>query len=427
MIQCPRLFRQFVLTVFLPVAVSTAVRAQESASLTVDTMFEGASARVLNVDTEQQTIHIMPGGDPQNGWPAWWCFRVTNLVKGQSFHVAVIGATAELPPGRPGAGRPLSPSWAMPTRAAWSSNGRQWQHTAEGDRQHGQIRYALTAAGPEMWIAWGPVATPSLVTDWVESAVSASEFATTFELATSRGGRAVRGIRVMSGTQPEQSRPVVWLQARQHAWESGSSWVAKGIMDWLTEDTPESSWLRSNTVVYVIPIMDVDRCATGDGGKESVPHDHNRDWSDSPHYPEVAAAQSHIRRWISQNRLAAFIDLHNPGPGNHEAFFFVAPDEVMTRQSLSRRAEFLDTVKASWDSPIPLDRETKSTGPRYHPLWQQISSNWVAVNAPNKTVSACLETAWNTPHSTTDGYRQTGAALAGGLTLFLQRNHSSRK
>ena len=34
--------------------------------------------------------------------------------------------------------------------------------------------------------------------------------------------------------------------------------------------------------IVLVPIMDIDNAATGNGGKDALPQDHNRDWSDQP-------------------------------------------------------------------------------------------------------------------------------------------------
>ena len=61
----------------------------------------------------------------------------------------------------------------------------------------------------------------------------------------------------------------------------------------------------------------------------------------------------------------------------------------------------------------------KVTGANYHPLWRQISANWVSMNGNPHTVSLCLETIWNSPRSTTEGYRAVGASLAASVREYL--------
>jgi hypothetical protein len=391
-----------------------------SSQITIDTDFEGGSARVIALDQSSVSVRIMPGGDPERGWPAWWCFRVKGLAKGQLFKVSVVPSTSILPFGRPGGGRPLSRRWAMPDRAAWSADSEHWKQTPPGRQDDDGITYELTATGEDMWVAWGPLVTPAVTNGWLKVVAAKHECAGMFELSKTREGRTIRGIRIVSGDSPVETRPVVWLQARQHAWESGSSWVARGIIEWVTGDSVDAVWLRQNMLTFIVPIMDVDRVVTGDGGKESTPHDHNRDWSDQPHYPEVAAVQRRISTWSAQDRMPVFIDLHNPGPNDREAYYYVPPDEATDDFRKLRLNLFLDEINSAWDAPIPFDRTTRSTGPSYHPLWQQISTTWVIQHSNIKTVSACLETAWNTPGSTTEGYHQVGVSVGTGVSRFLQ-------
>jgi hypothetical protein len=48
-----------------------------------------------------------------------------------------------------------------------------------------------------------------------------------------------------------------------------------------------------------------------------------------------------------------------------------------------------------------------------------MSKNWVTAHAPPHAVAVTLETAWNTEHSTTDGYRRLGKQLGEAIAKFL--------
>ena len=61
----------------------------------------------------------------------------------------------------------------------------------------------------------------------------------------------------------------------------------------------------------------------------------------------------------------------------------------------------------------------KTTGASYHPLWREISANWVSMNGNPSTVSLCLETIWNYKNSTPTGYRAVGANLAAAVREYL--------
>ncbi len=401
-------------------SVASADPINNAPQLVVDADFEGGSARVLEIDQKNGHISIMPDGDPTRGWPAWWFFRVSGLTHNQALKVSVFAPSQILPNGVAGAGKRLDGSWALPSQATWSSDGKTWNRTPAGKRDGTGITYELKSLGSELWIAWGPPATPTALNGWMDQVAAKHDSVRTFVLAKTLEGREVRGVRVASGDDSDRTRPVIWLHARQHAWESGSSWVARGIVQWLVGGSEDAAWVRSNTEVYVVPILDVDRAATGDGGKESIPHDHNRDWSDRPHYPEIAAIQHKVRAWSDDNRLAVFVDLHNPSPNDGTAFFYVASNDVLSSARRSQRDRFLDVVHDRYDGEIPLTRETRSSGPGYHPLWHRMSRTWVTQHGNEDAIAVCLETPWNLSRSTTKGYESVGAGLAKGIAGFLQ-------
>jgi hypothetical protein len=213
----------------------------------------------------------------------------------------------------------------------------------------------------------------------------------------------------------------VWVQARQHAWESGSSWVADGFARWLLGGSEEALWVRRNAEVFLVPVMDVDNVATGNGGKDAIPHDHNRDWSDSPHWNETMAAQKQVRQLIAANRMDVFLDLHNPAPQDPTFFYALAPD-LLPESGRKQNERFWQLAYGhiSKGTPfIPMSNRPKYTGPDYHPLWRNISANWVAMNGNPQTVGLCLETIWNSPSSNVEGYREVGGRLARAMREFL--------
>ena len=227
------------------------------------------------------------------------------------------------------------------------------------------------------------------------------------------------------------SSSAVWIQARQHAWEAGSSWVCKGLVEWIVSDDPRAERLRSGAIVTVVPIMDVDNVVIGAGGKNQVPHDHNRDWSEQPHWPSVAGAMQHLRRFDSAGQLDLFVDLHNPGASTTRPFYYVAPRQLMTNLRQRNLDQFLAASRIEMTGPLQFVGETRESGPEYDNGWKQISKNWVTLNTRDHVVATTLETAWNTPNSTIDGYktvgRQLGLAIDRYLQLDLQKSTAQEK
>ncbi len=380
--------------------------------------FEGASVRVMEIDQESRSISFMPGGDPERGWPCWWYFRVEGVTPGEIITLRLHGSIAAI-----GKQKPLASSWAMPKYATYSTDGKSWQHSEPGRRENEWMIYQIKADTKAVTVAWGPPYTPATAAAFVREMGEESPHATATELCQSRQGRSVPMLHIKEGDRTDQQRFGVWVQARQHAWESGSSWVAQGFAKWVLSDDEQATWLRQHAEIFIVPVMDIDNTATGNGGKNAVPHDHNRDWSDKPHWNEVRAAQQKVTEFVEEGRMDVFLDLHNPAPGD-PSFFYVLPRELLQEPMLSLRDQFIDLAysRISKIKPlIPMSNQPKVTGSSYHPLWKQISTNWVSMHGNPHTVSLCLETIWNSKNSTATGYQAVGASLAAAVQDYLSQ------
>lgn len=388
--------------------------------LQVSTDFEGGSARILEIDPNESVIHFMPGGDSDRGWGCWWAMKVSQLKPGQRLVLMLSPSDQRTRHDGHVSTKSLDAGWSMPLHASVSDDGEVWHHSPAGQRTGNQMRYEVTARSSTLWVAWGPPFTPRHANQMLQFATDRIPGASRFELARTRQGRRVDGLRIQSANAVTQQAGV-WIQARQHAWESGSSWVAQGLIDWLAQQGESARWLTDNAELVIVPIMDIDNVATGNGGKEANPRDHNRDWDDAPVYPEVAAAQRHLSSWADDDRLDLFIDLHNPAPKDARPFFFCGPPELLSDVGRDNRALFLGIAQRHINGPLAVEPAPRITGPSYHPLWRQISGQWVNDHGNPHTHAICLETPWNTPHSTTEGYRRVGAQLGETITEYLKR------
>ncbi len=388
-----------------------------SGPLTVHTDFPGGSADVEAVDQADRTITITPAEHPGRGWRCWWYLKVTGIRPGETLTLRV------------GGGR-----WAWPERAAFSLDDRAWRQTAEGRRDERTHVYRQRVDAAEAWFAWGPPYLPRHAEALIRRCESACPAARRFELCRTRDGRPVPGL-IVSAEAPTAVavRLAVWVQSRQHAWEAGSSWVAEGFAEWLVSDEPAAAALRQRADVTLVPIMDVDNVVRGAGGKGQAPRDHNRDWTAEPHWPSVKAAKARIRAFDGPTgghaaaagdgshpgRLAVFVDLHNPGPADRHPYFYVPPpEEIAPRQGANLRG-FLEAVADEMTGRLAFRGTARVSGPAYDEHYRQMSKNWVVANTNRHVVAVTLETAWNTPHSTTDGYRTVGRQLGRAIARHL--------
>lgn len=414
----PSLIRQTLpaLTCLLILQVTTQI---VFADITVSTDFEGGSAVVVEQKDDQQFLHIQPEVKEGRGFPCWWYLKVSGLTEGQ---LLILKVSANQQPYRDK--KVLSASWLLPERAAISTDNVEWTQTPKGKREDDCISYHIKAPARTIWLAWGPPFLPSHADKLLSRAKKMLPEAEIFELARTRHDRPVMGIRI--GAEPTKThKPFgIWIQARQHAWESGSSWVGQGFLLWAVSDDEAAVELRQLATIHFIPIMDIDSTAVGAGGKDSVPRDHNRDWDDEPHYPEVAAAQKRILKMEKEGRFDVFIDLHNPGPGDRVPFFF-GPIGLEKLPKIQQRNYVRFLAYANDQIDEMRDTYRFATYVKTQEERDRVSSNWVRNHTSPHVFSATLETAWNRPAGTQSGYQAVGRQLGQTLLRYLESDPRS--
>jgi hypothetical protein len=394
-----------VLLVVLATTVAVAAENTPSAKplLAVLTDFPGGSAEVVAIDQARRLIRIKPADHPDRGWRVWWYFKITGIQPGE-----VIGVEVMCEP------------FGLPDRAAVSTDDRRWTQTASGSRIRGSVTYHHKVEGREVWVAWGPPYLPRDAADLIARAEKACPQAKGFELCRTLEDRPVPALRISPPDGGPARPPAIWVQGRQHAWEAGGSWIAQGLVEWLVSDDPRAAALRKKTAWTIVPIMDVDNVVRGAGGKNELPRDHNRDWDDSPHWRSVHAAQRGIKEMAGACRFALFLDLHNPGPNEHESYFYTGPRDTLSPVQIANLDAFLRAASAEVRGPPPFSGIIRESGPTYDKdHWREIAKNWVNRNS-TETVAVTFEAAWNSLAGTQDGYRQVGRQLGLAAERYLR-------
>ena len=130
------------------------------------------------------------------------------------------------------------------------------------------------------------------------------------------GGRDLEILRI---GDPSLARYRVFVRARAHSWESGSSWVVHGLIQrMLRGDEQVRSFLRAY-LLYIMPMANKDGVALGRTRFNLNGKDLNRNWdtpADAALAPENAALEAWLKTTISAGRQPSLaIELHNDGGG----------------------------------------------------------------------------------------------------------------
>lgn len=130
-------------------------------------------------------------------------------------------------------------------------------------------------------------------------------------LTVSPKGRNVEKLLIHNPETPIKYKMVI--TARHHACEMMASYVLEGmITSILTNNGKDMAWMRDNVEFLIVPFVDKDGVQDGDQGKNRMPRDHNRDYSEEGIYNSPKALRALTNVW-GEGKLRMALDLHCPG------------------------------------------------------------------------------------------------------------------
>lgn len=343
--------------------------AADETKLRVATDFPGGAAEVLDIDQSKYLIRFQVPETKTEALRSWWYMHVTGIKPGSELQLELVFGKSKA------------------QRASYTTDRKKWLFTepATENEKTGAFLYRQKIDTTEAWFAWYQ---PYLLENAEEiiNRVSKQPHFQKFVLCQSEANRPVPGIRVSEPGVTEEQRFGVWIQARQHAWETGGSWTAHGLIEWLASDAPEAAALRRKASITIVPIMDVDSVEAGLGGKWQNPHDHNRDWSDNPHWKAVQAAQKELKQLDAANKLDIALDLHDPGwEGVFE--FWCNPYPVMKGIRRRNTDRFLSAAKQEIVGPLKFDPEVYSP----YTIDTPTAGNWLSQRTRPHVVGGTCE------------------------------------
>lgn len=132
-----------------------------------------------------------------------------------------------------------------------------------------------------------------------------SDLVTLDPLAKTKSGRIIE--RLIIKPINTEGKYKILITARHHACEMMANYVIEGMIREIMKD----KWLKDNVEFCFIPFVDKDGVENGDQGKNRIPRDHNRDYSDTSVHESTSALRNWVPVW-GGNKLAVCMDLHCP-------------------------------------------------------------------------------------------------------------------
>lgn len=197
---------------------------------------------------------------------------------------------------------------------AVSQNGRDWSSRPTESLPGNRVRLTVEMPGPRLYVARvEPYRLSDL--DALLTSIRNNPLVDVAAIGTTAAGRPLEIIRIGDAAAPYR----VFVRARAHPWEAGSSWVAHGLIERLLRgDDPAQQFLKRYSV-YIFPMANKDGVARGMTRFNILGMDLNRKW-DRPADPQLAPENAALEKWLEATIAAGrrphlAIELHNDGRG----------------------------------------------------------------------------------------------------------------
>jgi hypothetical protein len=284
--------------------------------VTFNLNFEDASlGRIERLGETSFRCHVLGQQDERgrNRQATWYYFRMDH-VAGRDITLTLTDFVGEYHD-RPGA-CPMGPD-IVPV---FSDDGRTWRHfpAIQWDPEKKETTLRFRPERDSIWIAHVPPYTPADLQRLLNELRQRPD-AVVETVGKTVQGRDIPMVTVTNPDLPDADKKFVWLQARQHAWEAGTSYVMEGALRFITSDDPAARDLRDKVVFKFTPMVDLDGCADGQVRCNANGYDVNMHWRqvDLRHaeylrlMPEIWYTKKAILDCMADHPIDLLVNMHN--------------------------------------------------------------------------------------------------------------------
>jgi hypothetical protein len=358
--------------VFIQIAAMGLLAVSGSAAVTFHKDFEGGSfARVEQVASNHFRCHVEGQTDERgrNRQATWYSFRIDG-AQGRELVISLTNFVGEYND------KPGAVSMNAQTIPVFSRDGKQWQHFPKMEwndtAKEATVRFRVET--PQFWIAHVPPYTVSRLNGLIDYIaripnVRVSVIGKTLE------GRDLQTVTVTDSKEPERAKKVIWLVARQHAWEAGTSFVMEGALNFITSNDPRAVSLRKRVVFNFVPMMAQDGVVHGKVRFNMNGYDINRHWNETnwlgdsfrKQMPEIWAVKKALFASLDDgSKTDLLLNLHNTETGE----YLRSQTDDLAVQNLLQRLEVNLMAKTSYDPGTRLSFSKEKVNDT-NSLWHQ--------------------------------------------------------
>lgn len=288
------------------------------AAATIHSDFEGGSLESVEARGPahfQCAVRGQTDQDGRNRQASWYYFRLDG-ARGPEMTIDLVGLAGEYNY------KPNNGAITGNTLPWYSYDQKSWRQLPElASYEPGKhLTFRFTPEKDRVWFAHQPPYTNSDLKKLLQWA-GKHPHARREVVGKTLEGRDMPLLTITNPNAADRDKTVLWLMARQHAWESGTSWAAEGAIRFLLSDDPAAVRLRDRAIFKIFPMADPDGVAHGRVRFNGNGYDLNRNWDtpDPVKMPEITSQREAILDWVDGGRrIHFFLSLHNDeSPSDH--------------------------------------------------------------------------------------------------------------
>ena len=223
-----------------------------------------------------------------------------------------------------------------------SEDGHTWRSVPTDSLPGDRVQLRVDMPGPKLYVArLEPYRLSDL--DRLLASIRTNRLVQIASIGKTVAGRDLEIVRVGDASAPYR----VFVRARAHPWESGSNWIAQGLLQRLLKNDDEAKKFLSVYCVYMLPMANKDGVARGGTRFNLHGKDLNRNW-DAPADPRLTPENAALEKWL-EGMIAAgqrphfAIELHNDGGGR---LHISRPPVPQLERHLARMGIFEELLRA---------------------------------------------------------------------------------
>jgi hypothetical protein len=195
-----------------------------------------------------------------------------------------------------------------------SEDGRTWRTVPTESLPDNRVQLKVEMHGAKLYVARiEPYRISDL--DRLLASIRGNPSVQISSIGRTVAGRDLEMIRIGDPAAPYR----VFVRARAHPWESGSSWIAQGLIERLLAEDADAKKFLKVFCLYILPMANKDGVARGGTRFNLNGKDLNRNW-DVPADPRLVPENAALEQWLEAAMAAGrrphlALELHNDGSG----------------------------------------------------------------------------------------------------------------